>query len=71
MSDRLDENQFSWKEVKGGKLLVSWRGKLVRTYTGHKAAAILQEIENSNSDRDIQYALARVTGNFKRGNEKQ
>ena len=71
MSDRLEENQFTWKQAKDGKILVSWYGKLVRTYSGHKAASILREIENSDSDRDIQYALARVTGNFKRGNEKR
>ncbi len=68
--DRLSENQFSYKATKDGKLLVYWHGKHFRTYTGMEAADILSEIEEASSDRDIQFALARVTGNFKRGNEK-
>ena len=68
--DRLDEEQFSYKFTKDGSLFVYWNGKHVRTYTGSKAAGIIEEIEGAASERDIQFALARVTGNFKRGNEK-
>jgi hypothetical protein len=69
-SDRLDENHFSYRATKDGKLLVYWRGKQVRTYKGGEAADVLSEIEAATSDRDVQLALARVTGNFKRGNER-
>ena len=69
-SDRLEETQFTFKTTKDGKLFVYWHGKHVRTYTGHEAADILAEVESAASDRDVQFALARVTGNFKRGNEK-
>jgi hypothetical protein len=68
--DRLDETQFTFKSTKDGKLFVYWHGKHVRTYAGNEAEDILAEIEGSGSERDVQYALARVTGNFKRGNEK-
>lgn len=56
--------------MKDNALFVYWNGKHVRTYTGSKAASILEEIEGAESDLDIQYSLARVTGNFKRGNER-
>lgn len=68
--DRLEEEQFSYKTTKEGKLFVYWKGKLARTYSGHKAATIIQELGEASSLREVQLALARVTGNFKRGNEK-
>lgn len=69
-SDRLEEEQFTYKVTKDGKLFVYWHGKEVRTYTGLKAASIIEELNSTSSTRDTQFALARVTGNFKRGNEK-
>lgn len=67
---RLDEEQFTYKASRDGTLFVYWHGKHVRTYSGHQSAAILEEIEAAASDKDVQLALARVTGNFKRGNER-
>jgi hypothetical protein len=68
--DRLDEEQFTYKMNRDGTMFVYWNGKHVRTYSGNKAAEILEEIEAATSDREVQFALARVTGNFKRGNER-
>ena len=68
--DRLDEEQFTHKSNRDGTLFVYWNNKHVRTYNGTKAAEILEEIAAAASDRDVQFALARVTGNFKRGNER-
>ncbi len=68
--NRLNQKQFTFKITKDNALFVYWNGKHVRTYTGSKAASILEEIEGAESDLDIQYSLARVTGNFKRGNER-
>ncbi len=69
-SDRLEEEQFTYKSTKDGKLFVYWFGKLVRTFSGPEAQSIIAEIGASSSDSDVQFALASVTGNFKRGNEK-
>lgn len=69
-SDRLEEEQFTYKVTKDGNLFVYWHGKEVRTYTGFKAAQIIEDLNSATSTRDTQFALARVTGNFKRGNEK-
>jgi hypothetical protein len=68
--DRLDTEQFTYKKTKDDKLFVFWNGKQVRTYTGRKALELISEIESAETERDVQYALARVTGNFKRGNER-
>lgn len=69
-TDRLAETQFTYKTTKDGKLFVYWHGKHVRTYSGLKAAEIVDEIAEAESDRDVQLALARVTGNFKRGERR-
>ncbi len=68
--NRLNQEQFTFKITKDIALFVFWNGKHVRTFSGSKAAAILEEIEGAETDLDIQYSLARVTGNFKRGNER-
>lgn len=69
--NRLHDNQFTFKVTKDNALFVYWNGKHVRTYTGSKAATILEELEGAESEVDIQYSLARFTGNFKRGNERK
>ncbi len=68
--DRLDEQQFTYKIDREGSILVSWNGKHVRTYAGNKAARLQLELESAETERDVQLALARITGNFKRGNER-
>ena len=69
--NRLHDNQFTFQVTKDNALFVYWNGKHVRTYTGSKAATILEELEGAESEVDIQYSLARFTGNFKRGNERK
>ena len=68
--DRLDEINFTYKTLKDGKILIYWHGKLIKTVKGDRAFHLEEELECCSSDRDIQFCLARVTGNFKRGNER-
>lgn len=39
------------------------------TLGGSRAQTLLQELDGA-SDEEVQYHLQRVTGNFKRGNER-
>ena len=66
-SDR--ETQFSWQRRKDGSVAIDWRGKPVTVLKGAKAARFLAEVEAADPER-AQLAMARVTGNFKRGNER-
>ena len=51
------------------KALVYWQGLIVRTLTGRHADAV-REAVRAGDDGALQLLLARLTGNFKRGNER-
>ena len=61
---------FAWASTKDGRVRISWRGRVVRTLVGAPAARFLREVDGAD-ERDEQLLLARVTGNFKRGNERR
>jgi hypothetical protein len=54
-------------QVTRDKVLVRFRGRLVRTLVGADADEIRAAIA---SGADVQLLVARKTGNFKRGNER-
>lgn len=60
---------FSFFTSQAGQVFISWRGKPVKTLAGPAAQKFLQQISGLD-EYALQLALARVTGNFKRGNEK-
>lgn len=66
---KLDEEVFSYQITKGNKVFISWYGKVVTTLSGSKAESFIADIKDAG-DKDAQLIMARVTGNFKRGNEK-
>ena len=55
-------------EVTRDKVLVRFRGRLVRTLTGADADAVRDVIDDPAK---LQLVVARKTGNFKRGNERR
>jgi len=66
--DRLIEDNFSYKESKGNKVFISWHGKqikILKGYAGKKFLAKAKKVEGA----ELQLLLAKITGNFKRGNE--
>ena len=60
---------FSYRTSKDGKVFVLWHGRHVTTLAGGDAARFLRRVENADP-REAQLAMAKVTGNFKRGNER-
>lgn len=72
--DRSDENSvdlgFSYRAHKDGTVRVAWRGKVVTTLRGKDAARFLARVDGADEEQ-AQQAMARVTGNFKHGNERQ
>jgi hypothetical protein len=50
-------------------MLLYYHGKLVGTLNGEKAAQFLAQVEDAG-DTEAQLIMAKITGNFKRGNEK-
>jgi hypothetical protein len=67
--DPLDQDIFAYQATKDGRVRISWHGRPVVVLRDKKAARFLQEIEGKDS-RGQQLLMARVTGNFKRGNER-
>ncbi len=68
----MGKEQFSYRITKNGKVFVYWHGtngKREIVLRGAKAARLIRELQGMD-DEAQQFALARVTGNFKRGNER-
>ena len=67
--NRLEAEPFSYKMSKDGKLFIYWEQKQVMVLKDKKAQTILKKIDNKDS-LTVQLVLAKVTGNFKHGNER-
>jgi hypothetical protein len=60
---------FTFRSCKSGEVQVLRRGVLASTLRGADARKFLADIA-SCSPEDAQQLMARVTGNYKRGNER-
>lgn len=69
MTEPLAGNPFDYRATKDGKVFITWHGKPARTLSGKEAAKFLRDVERI-AEHDAQHLMARLTGNFKRGNEK-
>lgn len=58
---------FAYTVRGSGEVVVSHEGKQAAVLRGRAAVKFLRDVE----DDDPQSAMARVTGNYKRGNERQ
>jgi len=66
--NKLDEEIFSCRMTKDGKVLISWLEKQVTVLKGGEAAAFIRKY-NVADEKHRQLLMAKATGNFKRGNE--
>jgi len=64
----LDEEIFTYKVTKDNKVFISYKGKPVTTLSGKRANDFIAKIRNTKGN-EAQLIMAKVTGNFKRGNE--
>ena len=60
---------FTYRQRKGGVVELLHRGRLATTLRGAAAGEFLAEVE-SCPPADAQQLMARLTGNYKRGNER-
>jgi hypothetical protein len=67
---RLEEEVFTYRITKNNMVFIDYHGKQVTTLKGKEAEKIIKRIEQAATDHEVQLILAKVTGNFKRGNEK-
>ena len=69
----MGNEQFSYRVAKDGRIFVYWHGangKREIVLKGARAEKLIRELPGMDADRQ-QLALARATGNFKRGNERR
>ena len=60
---------FTWQRMKNGEVRVLHHGRLASTLRGRDAQEFLSEAEASDNAA-MQQTMARLTGNYKRGNER-
>ncbi|SDN65348.1 hypothetical protein [Alkalicoccus daliensis] len=68
--NQLDEEPFSYVTTKSNTVFLRYEGKDIKVLKGRQAEQFLQKIAGANSVKEEQLILAKVTGNFKRGNER-
>lgn len=75
LSDNIDKRQklqdapFDFQITKDQRVLIYWHGKQIKIVAGKAAQKLIAVIDGLDDD-EIQLALAKATGNFKRGNER-
>ena len=58
---------FAWTERKNGDVVISHHGKVATILRGRKAERFREDVAG-DGDQEL---MARLTGNYKRGNERQ
>lgn len=64
-----NEKPFSYKLMKDNKAQISFKGKVVSTIAGKEYNKLVRVIQLDN-EYELQLFLAKITGQFKHGNEK-
>ena len=64
-----EPQEFDYRLTKDGKILITHAGRQVMTLTGPDARRLSAKLIDADAAA-VQLALAKVTGNFKRGNER-
>ena len=65
----LESHPFDYQKGKDGKVFIFWEGKQVKILKGRDAEKFLDKIDPLKP-HDAQLVMAKLTGNFKRGNER-
>ncbi|WP_010093875.1 hypothetical protein [Ornithinibacillus scapharcae] len=69
--NRLDEAPFSYRVLKDGSVFLYYFGKQVKILKGKEATKFLDKMKMASDEKELQLLMAKVTGNFKRGNERK
>jgi len=64
------DNPFNFSKTKDSKIIIRRSGKTIKILGVSQSGKFLERI-SGKSEEAIQIELARVTGNYKRGNERK
>ncbi|MGE7987877.1 hypothetical protein [Lysinibacillus fusiformis] len=69
--NRLSEEPFTYQITKKGTVVIHFEGKQIKVVKEKEAERLLAKIhEAEHQTIEVQLLLAKMTGNFKRGNGK-
>ncbi len=67
--NKLSDNPFHYQITNSQTILLYYKNKLIKTLGEKDAKKFIAKVK-SKSEYEVQFELAKITGNFKRGNEK-
>ena len=69
--NKLGEEPFAYQIMKSGKVAISYKGKQIKIVKDKEAERLIEKIKAVEDNKtEVQLLLAKITGNFKHGNEK-
>lgn len=69
-NNKLKEEPFSYKVSKDNKVFIFWQEKQAMILKGGDSKKFLSKVSKADTI-ESQLIMAKITGNFKRGNEKK
>ncbi len=66
----MNKNTFTYEMTKSGKVFLFWGSKRIKILSGSAAQKFLAKVGELD-ESEAQLLMAKETGNFKRGNERQ
>ncbi|MGH1159790.1 hypothetical protein QRE62_21045 [Bacillus mycoides] len=68
--NRLDDMMFHYRVTKNNIVSIEYYGKQIMILKGNDAEKFLNKINRASNEKEKQLIMAKITGNFKRGNER-
>ncbi|HDR7636284.1 MULTISPECIES: hypothetical protein [Bacillus] len=68
--NRLDDMMFHYRVTKNNIVSIEYYGKWIIILKGNDAEKFLNKINRASNEKEKQLIMAKITGNFKRGNER-
>lgn len=68
--NRLDESLFSYRTSKDNTIFLDYENRQVQILKGKEGNKFLERMEAAVDEKAEQLIMAKITGNFKRGNER-
>jgi hypothetical protein len=68
--NRLKDAPFSYRVSKNNTVFLDYYGKQVKILKGKEAEKFLEKLNGVTDTHESQLIMAKATGNFKRGNER-
>jgi hypothetical protein len=68
--NRLNYEPFRFRQNKNNTVFLDYHGKQVKILKGKDAEKFLKKMNDAEDEKSRQLIMAKITGNFKRGNER-